>query len=140
MDCDSNHDFGSSDDQARMRLTIGKNLVYYWGMIFVNLIVSAIAVVVSAYILPGVKVDGLLTAVVVAVVLGAVNMFIKPILILLTLPLTILSLGLFTFVINALLILLVSNLVPGFKVEGFLSALLFSLVLSVVSSFLYSLA
>lgn len=123
-----------------MRLTIGKNLVYYWGMIFVNLIVSAIAVVVSAYILPGVKVDGLLTAVVVAVVLGAVNMFIKPILILLTLPLTILSLGLFTFVINALLILLVSNLVPGFKVEGFLSALLFSLVLSVVSSFLYSLA
>jgi len=140
LDCDSNHDFGSSDDQARMRLTIGKNLVYYWGMIFVNLIVSAIAVVVSAYILPGVKVDGLLTAVVVAVVLGAVNMFIKPILILLTLPLTILSLGLFTFVINALLILLVSNLVPGFKVEGFLSALLFSLVLSVVSSFLYSLA
>lgn len=109
-------------------------------MIIVNLIVSAIAVLISAYILPGVKVDGFLTAVVVAVVLGVVNMFIKPILLLLTLPLNILTLGLFTFVINAVLVLLVSNIVPGFKVEGFVYALLFSLVLSVVSSFLYSLA
>ena len=109
-------------------------------MIIVNLIVSAIAVLISAYILPGVKVDGFLTAVVVAVVLGVVNMFIKPVLLLLTLPLNILTLGLFTFVINAVLVLLVSNIVPGFKVEGFLYALLFSLVLSVVSSFLYSLA
>lgn len=109
-------------------------------MIFVNLIVNALAVIISAYILPGVKVDGFLTAVVVAVVLGVVNMFIKPILLLLTLPLNILTLGLFTFVINALLVLLVSNLVPGFKVSGFLWALIFSLVLSVISSFLYSLA
>lgn len=109
-------------------------------MIFVNLLVSAIAVIISAYILPGVKVDGFLTALIVAVVLGAINMFIKPILILLTLPLNILTLGLFTFVINALLVLLVSNLVPGFKVAGFFPALLFSLVLSIVSSFLYSLA
>jgi putative membrane protein len=109
-------------------------------MIFLNLIVSAIAVLISAYILPGVKVDGFLTAIVVAVILGAVNMFIKPIFVLLTLPLTILSLGLFYFVINALMILLVSSLVPGFKVSGFLYALLFSLVLSIVSSFLHSLA
>lgn len=109
-------------------------------MIFVNLLVSALAVILSAYILPGVKVDGFATAVVVAVVLGVANMFIKPILILLTLPLTILSLGLFTFVINAVLVLLVSNLVSGFKVEGFLSALLFSLVLSIVGAFLHSLA
>jgi len=109
-------------------------------MLLVNLIVSTLAVLISAYILPGVKVDGFLTAVVVAVILGVVNMFIKPVLILLTLPLTILTLGLFTFVINALLILLVSNIVPGFKVDGFLWALIFSLVLSVVSSFLYSIA
>ncbi|MDZ4228191.1 MAG: phage holin family protein [Candidatus Levybacteria bacterium] len=66
-------------------------------------------------------------------------MFIRPILLLLTFPLTILSFGLFTFVINALLVLLVSSLVPGFKVSGFLWALIFSLVLSIVSSFLYSL-
>lgn len=109
-------------------------------MIFINLIVNAIAVIISAYILPGVKVDGFLTAIVVAVVLGVVNMFIKPVLILLTLPLNILTLGLFTFVINAALVLLVSNIVPGFRIEGFLWALIFSLVLSVVSSFLYSLA
>lgn len=109
-------------------------------MIFVNLIVSALAVIISAYILPGVKVDGFLTAVVVAIVLGVVNMFIRPVLLLLTLPLNILTLGLFTFVINAVLILLVTNIVPGFQVEGFLWALIFSLVLSLVSSFLSSLA
>jgi len=107
---------------------------------FVNLIVSALAVLISAYILPGVKVDGFLTAVVVAVVLGIVNMFIKPVLLLLTFPLTILSLGLFYFVINALMVLLVSAIVPGFKVSGFFWALIFSLVLSIVSSFLSSLA
>lgn len=109
-------------------------------MIFVNLIVSALAVIISAYILPGVKVDGFVTAVIVAIVLGAVNMFIKPVLVLLTLPLTILTLGLFTFVINAFLVLLVGGIVPGFRVEGFLSALLFSFVLSIISSFLYSIA
>lgn len=107
-------------------------------MLLLNLIVSAMAVLISAYILPGVKVDGFMTAVVVAVVLGVVNMFIKPVLVLLTLPLTILSLGLFTFVINALLVLLVSSIVPGFKVSGFLWALIFGLVLSFVSSFLNS--
>jgi putative membrane protein len=109
-------------------------------MLLVNLIVSTLAVFISAYILPGVKVDGLLTAFIVAIILGAVNMFIKPVLVLLTLPLNILTLGLFTFVINALLILLVSNVVPGFRVDGFLWALIFSLVLSIVSSFLYSIA
>jgi len=108
-------------------------------MMLVNLIVSTFAVIISAYILPGVKVDGFLTAIVVAVVLGAANMFIKPVLLLLTLPLSILTLGLFTFVINAALVLLVSSIVPGFKVEGFLWALIFSLILSIVSSFLYSL-
>jgi putative membrane protein len=95
---------------------------------------------ITAYLLPGVKVDGFLTAIVVAVVLGIVNMFIKPILLLLTFPLTILSLGLFYFVINALMVLLVSAIVPGFKVSGFFWALIFSLVLSIVSSFLNSLA
>ena len=106
---------------------------------FVNLVVSSLAVIISAYILPGVKVDGFLTAVVVAIILGVVNMFIKPILLLLTLSLNILTLGLFSFVINAALVLFVSSIVPGFRVSGFLWALIFSLVLSLVSSFLYSL-
>lgn len=108
--------------------------------IIVNLLLNALAVLISAYLLPGVKVDGYFTAIVVAVVLGIVNTILKPILILFTLPITILTLGLFTFVINALMILLVSNFVPGFHVRGFWWALIFSLVLSLVNSFLHSLA
>jgi putative membrane protein len=120
-----------------VKLTFGKNIVYHGNML-IKLIVSTLAVLISAYILPGVKVDGFVTAVVVAVVLGAINMFIRPILLLLTFPLTVLSLGLFTFVINALLVLLVSSIVPGFHVESFFWALVFSLVLSLVNSFLNS--
>ena len=107
---------------------------------FINLIVNGLAVLISAYILPGVKIDSYFTALVVAVVLGIVNTLLKPILLLVTLPINILSLGLFTFVINAFLILLVSNLVPGFYVSSFWWALLFSLVLSLVNSFLHSLS
>jgi len=108
--------------------------------ILINLLVTGIAVVISSYILPGVKVDGFLTAVVVGVVLGIVNSILKPVLVILTLPITILTLGLFTFVINALLVMLVSAIVPGFKVDGFLWALIFSVVLSLVGSFLNKLS
>lgn len=105
-----------------------------------NLVVSTMAVIITAYILPGIKVDGLLTAFIVAIVLGAVNMFIRPVLLFLTFPLTILTLGLFTFIVNAFLVLLVGALVPGFEVSNFWWALIFSLVLSIISSFLSSLA
>jgi putative membrane protein len=107
--------------------------------LLIHLLVSTIAVFVSAYILPGVAVDSLTAAFVVAVVLGIVNMLLKPILVILTLPITILTLGLFYFVINALLVLLVANLVPGFHVNGFWWALVYSLVLSVIGSVLHSL-
>lgn len=99
----------------------------------ISLVLSALAVVISAYILPGVHVENFLTAIVVAVVLGIINAIIKPILIVLTLPINILTLGLFTFVINGIVIVLVSLVVPGFKVDGFVWAVLFSLVLSVVN-------
>src|SRR3989344_1741847 len=105
----------------------------------INLLVSSLAVFITAYLLPGVLLDSFWDAVLVAILLGVVNMFIKPILILLTLPATILTLGLFTFVINALMILLVDSLVAGFSVANFWWALLFSLVISIVSSFLRSL-
>ncbi len=108
--------------------------------ILISLIVSAIAVFVAGYILPGVSVDNFVTALVVAVLMGVVNAFIKPILTILTLPITIMTLGLFMFVINALLILLIDYLVPGFKVDGLLWALVFSLVVSIISSVLGSLA
>lgn len=92
----------------------------------------AIAVMIAAYILPGVTVSGFLTALIVALVLGLINAVIKPILLILTLPINILTLGLFTFVINAAIILLVSAIVPGFRVDGFWWALLFSIVLSII--------
>jgi putative membrane protein len=92
----------------------------------------AFAVIVSAYILPGVTLASFWTALVVALVLGLLNAFIKPLLIILTLPINILTLGLFTLVINALVIMMASAIVPGFKVDGFWYAMLFSIVLCAV--------
>ncbi len=100
--------------------------------ILINWIVMAFAIIVSAYILPGVTLASFWTALLVALVLGLLNVFIKPFLILLTLPINILTLGLFTLVINAVVILMASSIVPGFKVDGFWYALLFGIVLSLV--------
>ncbi|OGK17864.1 hypothetical protein A3G67_02980 [Candidatus Roizmanbacteria bacterium RIFCSPLOWO2_12_FULL_40_12] len=108
--------------------------------ILMRALVNGLAVWITSYVLPGVNVDGFLTAIIVAVILGIVNAVLKPLLILLTIPITVLSLGLFIFVINALLILLVAKIVPGFTVESFWWALGFSLVLSIVNSFLQSLS
>jgi len=94
--------------------------------------ISAVAILIAAYLVPGVVVT-LGGALVAAVVLGALNLFIRPILLFLTLPITILTLGLFSLVINALLVMLVSYLVPGFFVSGFWTAFLFALVLSIVN-------
>jgi len=96
-------------------------------------LISALAVIISSYIVPGIVIVSFWTALWVALFLGLVNIFIKPIFILFTLPINILTLGLFTFVINALMVLLVSSIVKGFNVSGFLSALFFSIILSLVS-------
>lgn len=102
--------------------------------IILNLVISAIAVLASAYLIPGVVVSGFGTALLVAIVLGLVNAFVGPIITVLTLPLNIVTLGLFSFVISALLVLLTTAIVPGFKVDGLLNALLFAIVLSVVTT------
>ena len=99
-----------------------------------QIIVSALAVIVSSLILPGIHIEGVLTAVIVAAVLAFLNTILKPALILLTLPITIFTLGFFLLVINALIILLTAKLVPGFTVGGFWSALLFSLILTLITS------
>ncbi|MFT3932600.1 MAG: phage holin family protein [Chitinophagaceae bacterium] len=96
----------------------------------VKILVIATAVVLSAYILPGVAVHKFTTALIVALVLSVLNYFVKPILIILTLPITIVTLGLFLFIINALIIVLAGKLVSGFRVDSIGWALLFSLVLS----------
>ncbi len=104
-----------------------------------RLLLSALAVVVLANILPGVSVESYWIAVLVAVVLSVLNLFVKPLLVILTLPVTILTLGLFLLVINAVIILLASNLVSGFAVDGFWTALLFSLLLSLLQALLFAL-
>lgn len=108
--------------------------------ILINLLINAIAIFAAANILPGIKVGGFGTALVVAIVLGVINAFIKPVLLILTLPINILTLGLFTLVINALLILLTSKIVPGFMVKDFWWAVLFGLVLSIIGWFLNSMS
>lgn len=100
----------------------------------INLLFTTIIVVVLAHFMPGVHVDSFMTAVIVAAVLGLLNIFIKPLLVLFTLPVTILTLGLFLLVINAVIILLCDELVSGFTVDGFFWALFFSLVLSFCQS------
>lgn len=105
-------------------------------MIVISWLVTALAVVISAYLLPGVTVENAFAALVTALVLGIINAILKPLLIILTLPINILSLGLFTFVINAILILLTSYLVPGFEVTNFWWALLFSMILTLVNGVL----
>lgn len=104
--------------------------------ILISLALSALAVYVTARILPGVVLEGFGTALVVAVVLGAANAVLRPLLLILTLPINILTLGLFTFVIIGGLVQLVSWLVPGFQVAGFWQALAFALVLWLINSFL----
>ncbi len=106
--------------------------------ILANWIISAFVIVIAAYLLPGVHVVDFTTALWTALVLGVVNAILKPILIILTLPINILTLGLFTFIINAFLILIVGNgkIVHGFTVESFWWALLFSLLLSILRNIL----
>lgn len=106
--------------------------------ILITILLNSIAVFVAGTIIPGVRLHNFLTAVVVAVVLGFINTIIRPIIFVLTLPINILTLGLFTFVIIGFLTLLVSYLVPGFEVDGFWWALLFAFVLAIFNSFLFS--
>ena len=103
----------------------------------IRFLLTGVAVLAASYILPGVHVEHYGYALLVALVLAVVNFLVKPILIIFTIPLTIVTLGLFLLVINALMIMLTDSLTPGFSVDGFWWALLFSLLLSLVSSLLY---
>ena len=107
----------------------------------VNLLISAIAVMLSAWLLPGIHINGFVAALLVAVVLAILNRFVKPVLVLLTLPISIFTLGLFYLVINVLIVYMAEWVVkPDFSVDGFFYALLFSVVLSIVNSLLDAMA
>ncbi|HEA21559.1 hypothetical protein LCGC14_1183230 [marine sediment metagenome] len=105
----------------------------------IRILLSALAVVILSKILPHVSVDSYFTAIIVAIVLSLLNFLVKPILVILTLPVTIVTFGLFLLIINAIIILLADTMVDGFVVDGIGWALLFSLLLSFLQSILYSL-
>jgi putative membrane protein len=103
-----------------------RNLLVVW-------LINALALLALPYVVPSVQVDGFVTALVAALVLGFVNTLIRPVLVLLTLPVTLLTLGLFIFVINGLLFWMVANLLQGFHVAGFGSAVLGAIVYALIS-------
>lgn len=106
--------------------------------LILRLLLTALAVVILSYVLPGVSVEGYFSAILVAVVLALLRLTVKPMIILLTLPVTIVTLGLFLLFINAFIILLADYFVSGFSVASIWWALLFSLLLSFLQSMLFS--
>lgn len=98
-----------------------------------HLVLSALALIVVAHLVGGVQVGGFFSALIAALILGLVNAFVRPVMILLTLPLTIVTLGLFLFIVNALMFWLAAVLVPGFQISGFGAALLGSLLFTVLN-------
>lgn len=102
--------------------------------VIIRLLVYTCAVLITAWLLPGVTVENFVTGLMVAISLAILNTFIRPVLIWLTIPVTIVTLGFFLLVINALIILLIGSVIPGFVVDGFWWALLFSVILSIIAA------
>jgi len=107
--------------------------------LILRILILIASVFVASRIIPGVEIDSNETLFIVAILVGVVNAFVKPILVVLTLPLTIITLGIFLLVLNGLLVLALSAIIPGFMVSGLLAAILFSIVVSVISSVLNNL-
>jgi putative membrane protein len=104
--------------------------------LLLRIIITSISAIVAAYILPGVHLEDFSTAIILAVVLALLNSILKPILVILTIPITIFTFGLFLLVINAAMIMLAGHFISGFEVVNFWWALLFSIILSIISSLL----
>ncbi|WP_339838844.1 phage holin family protein [uncultured Maribacter sp.] len=107
--------------------------------LILRVLLSALSVIILANVLPNVSVDNFMTAIIVAVVLSLLNFLVKPILVILTLPVTIVTFGLFLLIINAIIILLADKLIDGFSVSNIWWALIFSLLLSFLQSIFFSL-
>ena len=102
-----------------------------------NLLISALAVYLTAWLLPGIVVKSFWSAMGISFIIGLLNVLVRPLLTLLTIPVTIVTLGLFLFVIDALIIMLAAKLLDGFIVNGFWWALIFSIIVTSVTNFLY---
>ena len=97
---------------------------------------SAVAIAIAAYLVPGVTITGIVAILILAVVLGAINSFIRPVLMFLTMPISVMTLGIFALILNTLLIMLAAAIVPGVAVSGFWAAFIFGIILAVISAFL----
>jgi putative membrane protein len=106
---------------------------YYQMVILIRWIILTLAVLIGSYILDGIRIDNVFSAFFAAAILGILNVSLRPILIILTLPINILTLGLLTFLINALMLKIASEIIPGFEVHGFWTALFGALLISIVS-------
>ncbi len=103
-----------------------------------RIIINSVVAFGLSYILSGISIDSFWTAIILAIVLGILNAIVKPLLVIITFPITLVTFGLFLFVINALIIILADKLLDGFQTKNFWWALLFGLLLSIVSSLFYS--
>ena len=106
----------------------------------VNLVLNALAIMLTAYFLPGIHVDGFVSALLLAAVLAVLNVTVKPVMVILTIPVSVLTLGLFLIVINAGVILLADYFIPGTNIDGFWWAILFGFIVSIFNSIFFSLA
>jgi putative membrane protein len=106
--------------------------------IFIRWLILTVAIIIASYLLEGIRVSGFFSAFFAAAMLGILNAFFRPILLILTLPINIMTLGLFTFVINAIMLMMASGVISGFEVSGFWSAVFGSLSISIVSWILTS--
>ena len=107
--------------------------------IIYHILITALGLLIAAYFIPGIEVDGLYIAIITAIILGLLNLIVRPIILLFTLPINILTLGLFTFVINAFMFWFAASFIDGFSVEGFLPALLGSILVSLCTTVAYKL-
>ena len=106
--------------------------------IFIRWLILTVAIIIASYLLEGIRVSGFFSAFFAAAMLGILNAFFRPIIFILTLPINIMTLGLFTFVINAIMLMMASGVISGFEVSGFWSAVFGSLLISIVSWILTS--
>ncbi len=102
-------------------------------MLLLRFVGFALIIMFTAWIVPGISVENFKYAFFLAIVISLINLFIKPVLLFITLPINILTLGLFTLIINAVLLIFASHIVPGFHIDGFLSALLGSIIISILT-------
>jgi putative membrane protein len=98
----------------------------------IKILATSLSLLLAAYLVPGVTIPGFLTAILIALVISLLNIFLKPILVLFTIPLTIMSMGVFLFVINAIIIYISSSIIKGFVIQSFWDALIFTLILSII--------